>query len=155
MRSKYTNYASYADAQLNNIFSANDLKDAKELKVTTLETTYLENTGSGFVRHALPSEVQFAPAYAMTLLDYNKDGNMDLLIGGNQSSIRIRMGVIDANFGQLFEGNGKGTFSYVSQSRSGLKITGDIKSLQLIDIRGVKYLMAGINNYGVESYKLN
>jgi len=77
------------------------------------------------------------------------------LIGGNQSSIRIRMGVIDANFGQLFEGNGKGAFSYVSQSRSGLKITGDIKSLQLIDIRGVKYLMAGINNYGVESYKLN
>ena len=77
MRSRYTTYASYADAQLNNIFSANDLKDAKELKVTTLETIYLENTGSGFVRHALPAEVQFAPVYAMTLLDYNKDGNMD------------------------------------------------------------------------------
>ena len=155
MRSRYTTYASYADAQLNNIFSANDLKDAKELQVTTLETTYLENTGKGFVRHALPAEVQFAPVYAMTLLDYNKDGNMDLLIGGNQSSIRIRMGVIDANFGQLLEGNGKGAFSYVSQSRSGLKITGDVKSLQLIDIRGVKYLMAGINNYGIENYKLN
>jgi hypothetical protein len=155
MRSKYTTYASYADAQLNNIFSGNDLRDAKELKVTDLETAYFENTGSGFVRHALPSEAQFAPVYAMTLLDYNRDGNMDLLIGGNQSSIRIRMGVIDANFGQLFEGNGKGAFSYVPQSKSGLKITGDIKSLQLIDIKGVKVLMAGINNYGVENYKLN
>jgi hypothetical protein len=155
MRSKYTSYASYADAQLNNIFSNNDLKDAKELKVTDLETAYFENTGNGFVRHALPSEAQFAPVYAMTLVDYNKDGNMDLLIGGNQSSIRIRMGVIDANFGQLFEGNGKGAFSYVPQSKSGLKITGDIKSLQLIEIRGVKVLMAGINNFGVENYKLN
>ncbi|HEX6891321.1 MAG TPA: VCBS repeat-containing protein [Chryseolinea sp.] len=155
MRSKYTTYASYADAQLNNIFSANDLKGAKELKVTELETAYFENTGSGFVRHSLPSEAQFAPVYAMTLLDYNRYGNMDLLVGGNQSSIRIRMGVIDANFGQLFEGNGKGAFSYVPQSKSGLKITGDIKSLQLIDIKGVKVLLAGINNYGVENYKLN
>ena len=155
MRSKYTNYASYADAQLNNIFSSNDLKGATELKVTTLETIYLENNGKGFIRHDLPAEAQFAPVYAMTLLDYNKDGNTDVLIGGNQSSIRIRMGVIDANFGQLFEGDGKGGFSYVPQSRSGLKITGDIKSLRVIDIRGVKYLMTGINNLGVETYKLN
>jgi len=155
MRSKYTNYASYSDAQLNNIFSSNDLKGATELKVTTLETIYLENTGHGFVRHDLPAEAQFAPVYAITLLDYNKDGNTDMMIGGNQSSIRIRMGVIDANFGQLFEGNGKGGFSYVPQSKSGLKITGDIKSLQMIDIGGVKYMMAGINNYGVETYKLN
>jgi hypothetical protein len=65
------------------------------------------------------------------------------------------MGVIDANFGQLFEGNGKGGFSYVPQSKSGLKITGDIKSLQVIDVKGAKYLMAGINNFGVETYKLN
>jgi enediyne biosynthesis protein E4 len=155
MRSKYTNYASYADAQLNNVFSSNDLKEASELKVTTLETTYLENTGKGFIRHDLPAEAQFAPVYAITLLDHNKDGNTDLLIGGNQSSIRIRMGVIDANFGQLFEGNGKGGFTYVPQSRSGLKITGDIKSLQIIDVKGVKYVMAGINNFGVETYKLN
>ena len=155
MRSKYTNYASYADAQLNNVFSSNDLKEASELKVTTLETTYLENTGKGFIRHDLPAEAQFAPVYAITLLDHNKDGKTDLLIGGNQSSIRIRMGVIDANFGQLFEGNGKGGFTYVPQTRSGLKITGDIKSLQVIDVKGVKYVMAGINNFGVETYKLN
>jgi hypothetical protein len=155
MRSKYTNYASYSDAGLNNIFSSNDLKDAKELRVTTLETIYLENTGRGLVRHELPSQAQFAPVYAMTLIDYNKDGNVDLLIGGNQSSIRIRMGVIDANFGQLFEGNGKGAFEYIPQSRSGLKMTGDIKSLQVIDVSGTKYLMAGINNLGVETYKLN
>ena len=80
---------------------------------------------------------------------------MDLVLGGNQSSIRIRMGVIDANFGQLFEGDGKGNFAYVPQSRSGLKITGDIKSLQWVNVNGVQYLLAGINNFGVEAYKLN
>lgn len=155
MRSKYTNYASYANAQLSNIFSANDLKDATVLKATVLESIYLENKGNKFVRHALPAAAQFAPLYAMTLIDYNKDGNMDLILGGNQSSIRIRMGVIDANFGQLFEGDGKGNFTYIPQAKSGLTTIGDIKSLQIMNVRDDLYLLIGVNNVGVEAYKLN
>jgi hypothetical protein len=91
----------------------------------------------------------------MTLVDYNNDGNMDLIVGGNQSAIRIRMGVIDANFGQLFEGDGKGNFVYIPQPKSGLSTTGDAKSLQMINIKGDPYLLIGINNVGVKTYKLN
>lgn len=155
MRSRYTNYASYSNAQLSNIFSASDLKGAEVLKATVLESIYLENKQGKLVRHTLPSAAQFAPLYAITLIDYNKDGNMDLVMGGNQSSIRIRMGVIDANFGQLFKGDGKGNFSYVPQASSGLTITGDTKSLQIMPVNGDLYLLVGINNVGVETYKLN
>jgi len=91
----------------------------------------------------------------LTLIDYNKDGNMDVVMAGNQSSIRIRLGVIDASFGQLFEGDGKGNFTYVPQPKSGLSITGDTKSLQTIAINGDLYLLVGINNVGVQTYKLN
>jgi hypothetical protein len=80
---------------------------------------------------------------------------MDVILGGNQSSIRIRMGVIDANFGQLLEGDGKGNFKPVSQQQSGLTITGDTKSLDIIEINGTYYLLVGINNVGIEAYKLN
>jgi hypothetical protein len=155
MRSKYTDYASYADVQLNNIFSSSDLKEAGTLQATTLESVYLENVGGKFVAHTLPASAQFAPIYAITLIDYNKDGNMDVILGGNQSSIRIRMGVIDANFGQLLEGDGKGNFKPVSQQQSGLTITGDTKSLDIIEINGTYYLLVGINNVGIEAYKLN
>jgi hypothetical protein len=88
-------------------------------------------------------------------VDYNKDGNMDIVLAGNQSSIRIRMGVIDANFGQLLQGDGKGNFTYVPQSTSGLSITGDVKSLQMMKVAGEHLLMIGINNVGIASYKLN
>jgi hypothetical protein len=80
---------------------------------------------------------------------------MDFIAGGNQTSIRIRIGVIDANFGQLFQGDGKGNFVYVPQSESGLSITGDAKSMQMINIKGIPHLLVGINNVGVKSYKLN
>jgi hypothetical protein len=99
MRSKYTDYASYANANLHAIFSEADLKDADVLKVTVLESMYLENQHGKFVSHPLPHAAQYSPIYAMSLIDYNKDGHMDLIAAGNQSSIRIRMGVIDANFG--------------------------------------------------------
>lgn len=155
MRSKFTNYASYSKAQLNNIFPAADLKGAPVLKATELQTIYLENKQDGFVRHTLPAEAQFAPVYAISLLDYNKDGNMDMIMAGNQSSIRIRVGVIDANFGQVFEGDGKGKFQYVPQSKTGLSITGDTKSMSIIRINDEQYLFIGTNNVGVQTYKLN
>jgi hypothetical protein len=155
MRSKYTNYASYSEAQLNTIFSASDLVDAQTLKAVELESIYLENRQGAFVRHALPSCVQFAPIYSMIATDYNNDGNLDLLVAGNQSSIRIRMGVIDANFGQLLKGDEKGNFEYVHQATSGLSITGDVRSLQTIKVKEDTYLLVGINNVGVQAYKLN
>jgi hypothetical protein len=155
MRSKYTDYASYANAQLNNIFSTGDLKDASELRATTLETVYLENVQGKFIPHTLPAEAQFAPVYAIELADFDNDGNMDVILGGNQSSIRIRMGVIDANFGQLFKGDGKGNFTHISQRKSGLTLTGDTKSLKVVEVNGTRYLLVGINNVGIQTYKLN
>lgn len=155
MRPKYTDYASYANAQLSDVFSKHDLKAANSLEATTLETTFLENRNGKFVARKLPPEIQFSPVHALSLIDYNNDGNMDFVAGGNQSAIRIRMGVIDANFGQLFQGDGKGNFSYVSQAASGLRITGDTKSLQVITIKGDRYLLIGVNNVGIETYKLN
>jgi hypothetical protein len=155
MRAKFTDYASYAEATLKDIFSANDLKDAKTLKATILESVYLENQKDKFVMHKLPREAQFSPIYALSALDYNHDGNMDFVTAGNQSSIRIRIGVIDANFGQLYEGDGKGNFTYIPQPKSGLSTTGDVKSLQMIEVAGDPYLLVGINNVGVKAYKLN
>lgn len=154
MRSKYTDYASYSKARLNTMFSKSELKDAATLSATTLESVYLENREGKFTSRALPHAAQFAPVYAMTTVDYDKDGNMDVVVAGNQSSIRIRMGVIDANFGQLYKGDGKGNFTYVGQPASGLRLTGDTKSLQMIQAQGHVYLLVGTNNVGISAYKM-
>ncbi|MEK6477825.1 VCBS repeat-containing protein [Catalinimonas sp. 4WD22] len=154
MRQKYTTYADYANAQLEDIFSGQELKGAKTLTAETLETMYLENANGKFIPRKLPKEAQFAPVYAMTTLDYNNDGNLDLILAGNQSAIRIRMGVMDANYGQLFEGDGKGNFTYIPQTKSGLDLKGDVKSFESIQIKNDTYLLIGINNSGIESYKL-
>ena len=155
LRRKFPDYKSYSNIRLTDIFSAEDLKTAGVLSAGELRTVFFKNTGSKFEKHLLPIEAQFAPVYAIEILDYNKDGNPDFILAGNQSANCVKLGVIDANYGQLFEGDGKGNFRYIPQSVSGLSITGDVKSLKVLTIKEKRYLFAGINNLGIVTYKLN
>jgi hypothetical protein len=155
LRKKFPDYASYSNATLSDIFSPGDLKGAGVLPVTELRSVLFKNTGSGFEKRILPQEAQFSPGYAIEVFDYNSDGNPDFVLAGNQSANCVKIGVIDANYGQLFEGDGKGNFRYISQLKSGLSMTGDVKSLKSITVRGRRYLLAGINNFGIVTYRMN
>jgi hypothetical protein len=154
LKRKFPDYASYSTATLNDIFTPGDLKGAVVLSATELRTVFYKNTGSRFEKHLLPVEAQFSPVYAIETIDYNKDGNLDFILAGNQSANCVKLGVIDASYGQLFEGDGKGNFRYIPQLLSGLSITGDVKSLKVITVKGRRYLFAGINNYGVVTYRM-
>jgi enediyne biosynthesis protein E4 len=154
MRNKFTDYASYANANIEQVLTKDQLKNASTLKVTELKTLYLENNGDKLTPKDLPIEAQFAPVHAIYPLDVDGDGNLDFILAGNQSYTRLRIGVMDANQGQLFKGDGNGNFTYVPQLKSGLKIQGDVKSILRLSSQP-EYLHFGINNSEVKSYKLN
>jgi hypothetical protein len=152
MRPKFTDYASYAEANLEKVLGKEQLEKAQVLTATELRTSYFENTGTKLVGKPMPIEAQMAPVQAILPFDYNNDGNLDLLLAGNQTYIRIRLGVIDANMGQLFEGDGKGNFKHVPQTISGFSILGDVKSiLQLPSDQNRIHF--GINNMGIKTYQ--
>lgn len=153
MRSKFTDYASYAVADLEKLLSKEQMAKAEVLSATELRTFYFENTGSKFVGRPMPIEAQMAPVQAMLPFDFNDDGHMDILLTGNQSMIRIRLGMIDANMGQLFEGDGKGNFKLVAQPVSGFSIQGDVKSILRLPSDPDR-IHFGINNLGIKSYQL-
>jgi hypothetical protein len=98
----------------------------------------------------LPLQAQFSPVYAIETADVNQDGITDLLLAGNQSTTRISMGKMDANYGLLLLGKGNARFEAVPQHRSGLRITGDVKALCVLsDSR----LVAARNNTTVQTYR--
>lgn len=155
LRRKFQDYKSYADAQITDIFQEEDLKNATVLTATELNTVYYRNDGKNFIKMLLPVEAQFAPVFAIEAMDYDQDGNLDLLLAGNQNAACVRLGVMDANYGQLFKGDGKGYFRYIPQAESGLKMIGDVKSLKTISVKNSRYIIAGISNTGLLTYKLN
>ncbi len=107
LRKKFPDYASYSTAVLTDIFTPGDLKGAKVLSATELKTVFYKNTGSKFEKRILPKEAQFAPVYAIEILDYNRDGNPDFILAGNQSANCVKIGVIDASYGQLLKVTGR------------------------------------------------
>jgi len=150
-RSQYATYESYADATLETIFTPEDLKDVGHLTANHLQTTlFLSSKTNKFKASPLPAEAQYAPVHTITVLDFDKDGNEDVLLCGNNLHTKIRLGRMDANYGFLLKGNGKGNFQYLHQSLSGFKLKGDVRSVvQINDL-----LLFGINEKKMVSYQL-
>ncbi len=147
IKKKFTDYGSYSTATLNDIFSKEQLKDAKSLKAETMQTLYLENQGNkGFISKELPQEAQYAPVNGIAIEDFNKDGHADMLLAGNNSWTRIKFGRYSANHGTLLLGNGKGKFTYLSQAKSGLNLKGNVRDLQVVRSKNSFQVIAGLND---------
>jgi len=152
LRSKYTSFDSYADASMETIFNKEELSNAKRLTLNHQETSVFLSTNTGRYELAnLPIQAQYAPIHAIQVLDYDKDDNLDILLAGNNSHQKLRMGKSDANYGVLLKGNGNGNFEYIPQTQSGLTIKGDVQSMLQLENR----LLFGINGRKIKSYKLN
>lgn len=150
-RDNYPTYESYANATTKEVFGS-ELDDALHLSATELRTTlFLSDKTGKYSMASLPIETQFAPVYAINVLDYDGDGNEDILLAGNHHFPKIRLGQMDANFGTLLKGNGKGEFRYIPQSESGFRLTGDVRNI----LNSNDLLIFGINEKPIRAYRLN
>ncbi len=151
MRTRYTNYAGYADQSITDIFSKDELKGAGHVKADCLHTAFFEAGADGkFQKKNLPEEAQESPVFTITPLDFNKDGKQDVLLCGNMNKAKLHAGKSDANYGVLLQGDGTGHFTYIPQWKSGFAIRGDVRSV--LDINNT--LLFGINQSSSVAYKL-
>jgi hypothetical protein len=60
---------------------------------------------------------------------------------------------MDASYGSLFAGDGKGGFRFVEQPGTGLSVTGDVKSALQINIGNQPFLVIGAFNEPLQFYK--
>jgi hypothetical protein len=151
LRKRFSDFKSYADVTMEELFKAGELKDARHLVASHMSTTCFINQPQGkFKTIELPKEVQYAPVYAIEMMDYNSDGHSDILLFGNNSNFKIRLGKFDANYGVLLSGDGKNNFKYVPQTESGFNVWGDVRGC--LSINNAIYL--GIIGRPLTVYKL-
>ncbi|HEU4551683.1 MAG TPA: VCBS repeat-containing protein [Chitinophaga sp.] len=153
MRRKFSSYKSYADATIKDIFSPDELSKAGKLTLTDCRSQCFLRRNGKFVARPLPLQAQFSMVTKIMASDFNHDGKTDLLLLGNHSDNRLKMGSLDASYGCLLQGDGRGQFKYVQPSVSGLSVSGDVKSAAEVTINTTKYMMIGVNNVGVLLYK--
>ena len=92
----------------------------------------------------LPAEAQFAPVFAAIARDFDGDGHVDLLLGGNLYGAQPVYGRYDASDGVLLRGLGDGRFTTVD--RSNLGIEGEVRDMKVVRHAGGGSLIAVARN---------
>ena len=132
---------------MQDIFTPAMMQDAQRLKATMLQSCYLRNEGNGkFTMIPLPAAAQVSVLNGMVADDFDGDGNLDVLLNGNDFGTEVSIGRYDALNGLLLQGDGKGGFNPLSILQSGIYIPGDGKALvKLMNSKG-NYMVAASQN---------
>ena len=156
LKSRYVNYSDYAGQKLTDIFTESELQGARVLKAVDFASTYMENKGdTTFTLSPLPAVAQFAPVYGILPGDFNNDGRLDILMGGNFYGSRVKYGRYDANRGVLLLGDGTGGFRASDPSQSGLDIDGEVRDIiGFTDALGRRICIFALNNTIARIYKI-
>ena len=118
---------------MDDLWSKKDREDAIIMQANDMSSSYIENKGNGqFTIKPLPLEAQAAPVYGMISEDVDGDGNLDLLMVGNDYGMDPYSGRHDAFMGLYMKGDGKGNFSPTTIAQSGFFVKGDAKGLATI-----------------------
>jgi len=114
------------------------------------------NDGAGeFKTKKLPDWVQLSCVCGITCTDVNNDGNLDLILGGNNFEFKPQYSRIDANYGSVLLGNGAMDFEWQSYNKSGFYIRNEIKHIaQFKDKNGKTFIITAINDNKPKIYKL-
>jgi hypothetical protein len=130
MKKKFTNYKSYALATMDDILSSEQKKGALRLKANMLKSCYLRNDGNNkFTLIPLPMQAQVSVINGMQTGDFDGDGNLDVVMNGNDYGTDASIGRYDALNGLMLKGDGKGGFKPLSIMQSGIYIPGNGKAL--------------------------
>jgi len=156
IKRKFDTYTKFSEAGFAKIFSDEEKKDAVVLRAATFESVYMENKGNGkFATYPLPIRCQFAPIQSMKVLDFDKDGNLDILMAGNFYGPEFMTGRYDASIGLFVKGDGKGNFKAMTPAESGIRIQGDARTLAEIVINKRRAIIAGVNKGNLQVYRIN
>jgi hypothetical protein len=132
-----------------------DREGALILQGNYSSSSYVENLGSGkFKVTALPIESQVAPVNGIVAADVNGDGNLDVVMVGNDYGNEVFIGRHDSFIGLVLTGDGKGNFTPVPSTQSAFYVPHDAKALIRISGKNSELFVASQNRDKLKAFSL-
>ncbi len=144
VRKHYESYGQMAGLTVAEIFGK-QLKNMKELRVNTLSTSILWNSGKRYNAEKMPGPLQWFPVFTWDVADFDSDGKKDVLAAGNFYGVIPFEGRYDAGYGQVLINKNKGWVT-PSPIESGLKLDGEIRSVQKLRTKNKQWLYLAARN---------
>jgi hypothetical protein len=154
IKKTYLAHKDFATATMSDVFKS--FESTIKLSAKEAASCWFENKGAGiFESRPLPVEAQFAPVNCILVNDYNRDGQPDILLAGNEYQTEVMTGRYDAGYGLLLLGNKNKEFTAVPQSEAGIFLRGDTRCMRPIIINGHELVLAAINNSKLQVFGIS
>jgi len=144
---KFPTYHAFADAGVSDI-CGEDLKRAFTYKSDWFASSFLINDKGALHVTKMPLETQYSSVNGIIPSDFDGDGDMDLLIGGNMYGSEVETTRGDASYGLVLLQQPDHSFISKGYLDTGFFIPYDVKDMQLIHIGADKKpaVLVGCNN---------
>src|SRR5258706_659441 len=121
---RFATHKAYSAASLDGVLGEQK-SQVHSVEAVTLDSMIFLNRTNHFDPVDLPREAQMAPAFAVTVADFDGDGVEDLFLSQNFFATQPELPRLDAGRGLLLRGKGTGQFEALSAEQSGLRILGE------------------------------
>jgi len=152
----FPTFRDFASANIDQILG-DKISTGLHLKADHFASVMLIRKGNSFEQKLLPVEAQFSAVKGILTDDFNGDGHLDILTGGNWYASEYETQRADQSIGELFAGDGKGGYHFVAPKQSGVFIPFDVRELIPIKVGPSKRkaFIAAVNNMPLRLFVLN
>lgn len=148
-RKSFISYTDFSYAPAKVIINQDTI--SRHVYVNTTSSYLLRNNKGFFSWQELPEEAQIAPVKSILVRDFNADGFVDALLGGNDFTFDVSTGYLNGNKGVILLG-GKDQLTVLPPRKSGILLDGQVESLLYAE-GDTAYVIAGINRRKAKVYR--
>lgn len=155
LRKKFPNFASYADATIEDVIRQELLDKTLKLSAHVMESCWLENVEGELKLRKLPDLLQFSAVNAFIDYDFDNDGIQDILAAGNFYPFNPQMGRSDASMGAMLQLSNN-ELIVKHNVISPMWLNGDIRDMALLSFNsGKKKIIVSRNNDAPSVFEIN
>jgi hypothetical protein len=154
MKKENLRHHAYATKTIQTLFEPELVRSATVKTFNYSSSVIAWNEGNGkFTIQELPLEAQLSSVNAILCKDINKDGKLDIVLGGNITECLPQFGRLDANYGIVLENKGNRQFEQMPAWYTGISLTGMVRDIIWIKGNKEDYIMFLRNNDYPVMYK--
>lgn len=154
LKKRFRQYEKFASSTFSEVFDENDLAQVQVKEIQTLASSLVLNQGGQtFEVNALPMAAQVAPVFAIQSADFNEDGRLDLLLGGNFYEVKPSIGRMDASLGTLLLGQESGDFLPMANAEANLWLDGAVRDFESLASAEGSLLFVARNNANLQVFR--
>lgn len=120
-------YKTFKEMGIRDIFDTQQMEGVLEVQATQMNSVLVINQGNmKFELRELPSQAQISPVYGIASGDFDRDGDLDIIMGGNLYAVKPEVGRYDASYGTFLKNDGNGNL-VAAQPGEGFMIQGEVR----------------------------